>query len=279
MATYLPFDSFTRPHQLQQYDAFTRPHSLNPPTPTFAQTMPITTTVPVNQDTFKNLGNYFNWSSTKTQLPARTVAPAKVAPAKPVAPTIPMNTTPLQIGGNPNQSTAPTVFSELGIGQNPNQSLATTNLNQGYGYYDPLTYGINAKNPIKYDNPNVQAAADEWARQQTTGIRQVQPSGAGVEPTGGFFDNWSGRDFLDAGQLGLNAINTGAGLYFGLNQLDLAKDQFNFQKDAFNKNYAASAATTNNALYRQYAKGASMGGGNIMSQDEWQKKGGGVASR
>ena len=68
---------------------------------------------------------------------------------------------------------------------------------------------------------------------------------------------------------GLTSIANG---YLGMKQLGLAQDQFNFQKDAFNKNWAAKKATTNSALEdRQRARVASNSGayqsvGDYMNQ-------------
>ena len=68
---------------------------------------------------------------------------------------------------------------------------------------------------------------------------------------------------------GLTSISNG---YLAMKQLGLAQDQFNFQKDAFNKNWAAKKATTNSALEdRQRARVASNSGayqsvGDYMNQ-------------
>lgn len=181
---------------------------------------------------------------TPTVSPSQTVSPNGTVITTPsVAQPSSFSSQPLQIGTNPNQSLAPTVFSEIGIGKNPNQSLAPTELNKGYGFVQP--------DPLK---PMTQSSD-------------------------GFFANWTGQDFIDAGQLGLNVINSGVGNWLGMQQLDLAKDQYNFQRDAFNKNYAAQAATTNNSLWRQYAKGQASAGKDYMTQEEWEKQGGGISRK
>jgi hypothetical protein len=49
-------------------------------------------------------------------------------------------------------------------------------------------------------------------------------------------------------QLGLQGVSSLAQLYTGLKSLGLAQDQFNFQKDMTQKNYANSLASYNTAL-------------------------------
>ena len=82
--------------------------------------------------------------------------------------------------------------------------------------------------------------------------------GAGTADMG---SNGGGMDFLGAdgwGNLALGGIQTGLGAYMGFKQLGAAKDQLNFQKESFNKNYEASKQTTNTQLAdrqkRRYAE-------------------------
>lgn len=56
----------------------------------------------------------------------------------------------------------------------------------------------------------------------------------------------------------LNLVSSGLAGYLGLKQLGLAEDSLNFQKEAFNKQYAAQQTLTNNELRdRQAARVAS----------------------
>lgn len=107
-----------------------------------------------------------------------------------------------------------------------------------------------------------------------TGLAQAQVdlSAAGNAPGGGW--NWfSTRD--QQGVLGptLQGAQTLAGLYMGMKQYGLAKDQLNFQKDSFNKQYAANQTLTNSRLEdRQKARVASNAGayqsvGDYMNQN------------
>jgi hypothetical protein len=62
------------------------------------------------------------------------------------------------------------------------------------------------------------------------------------------------------GGLALGGLSSAANLFMGMQQYGLAKQQLAFQKDAFNKNYAAQRTATNSALEdRQRARVASNG--------------------
>ena len=97
---------------------------------------------------------------------------------------------------------------------------------------------------------------------------------------------WNWTDFLFGSmnnQTGIKtngALGTGLGIlqglgsaYMGMKQYGLAKDQLQFSKDAFNKNYAAQAKMTNASLEdRQRARVASNPGayqsvGDYMTQN------------
>ena len=75
------------------------------------------------------------------------------------------------------------------------------------------------------------------------------------------------------GGLAVGGLQTGFNIWQGMNQLKMAKDQLNFTKDAFNKNYAAQRQSTNTALAdRQAARVASNAGayqsvGDYMNQN------------
>jgi len=100
-------------------------------------------------------------------------------------------------------------------------------LQSGYGYQDLVNNPTG--NPSGVGNLNFQALGS---------------GGAGDANTGGlsFFgdDGW--------GNMALGGIKTLGGLYMGKKQLDMAKDQLDFQKKAFEKNYAAQRQRTNTQL-------------------------------
>lgn len=97
---------------------------------------------------------------------------------------------------------------------------------------------------------------------------------------------WNWSDFLLGGKntktgmqtngalgFGLSALQGLGNLYMGMKQYGLAKDQLQFSKDAFNKNFAVQAQMTNSNLEdRQRARVASNPGayqsvGDYMAQN------------
>lgn len=83
----------------------------------------------------------------------------------------------------------------------------------------------------------------------------------------------NGKQTQGWGGLALGGVQTGFNIWQGMNQLKVAKDQLNFTKDAFNKNYTAQQQSTNTALAdRQSARVASNAGayqsvGEYMNQN------------
>ena len=74
--------------------------------------------------------------------------------------------------------------------------------------------------------------------------------------TGG--KNADGTTFNGVGGLALGTLSGLGNLFMGMQNYGLAKDQLKFQKDAYNKNYAAQKQTTNASLEdRQRARVAS----------------------
>lgn len=120
-------------------------------------------------------------------------------------------------------------------------------------------------NPAVYANPNgvAEAASSNWLGDAWSNFTSLpwlnSKNGQGIEQQG----------ILAPAISGLTSIANG---YLAMKQLGLAQDQFNFQKDAFNKNWAAKKATTNSALEdRQRARVASNSGayqsvGDYMNQ-------------
>lgn len=69
--------------------------------------------------------------------------------------------------------------------------------------------------------------------------------------------NYGELDFKDRGALWLGGLQTAAGLYNSYKTSKMAKKQFNFTKEAYNRNFAAQAKVTNSQLAdRQAARHA-----------------------
>jgi len=100
-------------------------------------------------------------------------------------------------------------------------------LQSGYGYQDLVNNPTG--NPNGVGNLNLPASGG---------------TGGGAN-TGGMFSDMTGPEW---GNLALGGIQTLGGLYMGKKQLDMAKDQLDFQKRAFEKNYAAQRQRTNTQL-------------------------------
>lgn len=73
-----------------------------------------------------------------------------------------------------------------------------------------------------------------------TGTPGTDTSGSGG--WGDLFQSGGGFDQV------LGGLNTGVNAYLGFQQLQMAKDQLNFTKKAFNKNYASQKRLTNAKL-------------------------------
>lgn len=134
--------------------------------------------------------------------------------------------------------------------------------------YDPRPSvgAVNAAQGI-WGGQTLFDAASGAGFMDTTGINQFQfgkPTLAnspsfGVTPTDidtpkpFSFSDWGSKNKdLIAGGVGI--ANSLANAYFGWKNLGLAKDQFGFQKDSWNKNFANQVITTNNQLEEQARK-------------------------
>jgi hypothetical protein len=91
----------------------------------------------------------------------------------------------------------------------------------------------------------------------------------GADTTEGGF-NFLGEDGW--GNLALGGINAGIQGYMGYKQLGLAKDQLDFQKKAFEKNYAAQRQTTNNQMRDRQRVRHADSGGRLASPEEYMSK-------
>jgi len=143
------------------------------------------------------------------------------------------------------------------------------NLNFGGGVASPYTNTTRALN-LDFGNPGSAmsfmgnmngGASPSFGGLDQTGLVGVNAPGmtpvqmGGMEQSLANFEGANaggeGMDFLGAGgwgNLALGGLQAGMGAFMGLKQLDLAKDQLRFQKEAFNKNYGAQRQTTNTNL-------------------------------
>lgn len=86
-------------------------------------------------------------------------------------------------------------------------------------------------------------------------------------------DNLGGWDNVwNAGKLGLGTLQAGMGIYGGLKQLGLAKDQFNFTKRMAEANLANSLKSYNTALEDRARARYAYQTGNANDADEYIKK-------
>lgn len=104
------------------------------------------------------------------------------------------------------------------------------------------------------------------------GFDGVGIPGAGGETEGGFMDNMLGEDGW--GNLALSGVSAGLQGFMGMKQLGLAKDQLNFQKQSFNKNYDAQKRTTNTQLRDRQAQRHRQNPNTYVSPSEYMKQNG-----
>ncbi|MFP3645223.1 hypothetical protein [Paraburkholderia sp. SIMBA_054] len=108
-------------------------------------------------------------------------------------------------------------------------------LNFGAGNNTPTYNFTSGLNPASTDYGSLNLFG-MGVPQQGTGSLPGMPSSAGIGMN------------LPTLQLGLSGLSTLANLYTGLKSLGLAQDQFSFNKDMTQKNYANSVASYNTAL-------------------------------
>lgn len=152
--------------------------------------------------------------------------------------------------------------------------------------YDPRPSvgAVNAAQGI-WDGQTLFDAAGSAGLMDTQGINQFQfgkPTLAnspsfGVIPTD--IDPPKPFSFSDWGSKNKDLINGGVGIanslanaYFGWKNLGLAKDQFNFQKESWNKNFANQVITTNNQLEEQARKRYSNSPTSNITPEEYMAK-------
>lgn len=117
------------------------------------------------------------------------------------------------------------------------------------GVTDPYTAGMQAILPDFGITPTtpVTPAGAGWRNPALT----TTPATAGSD----WMTTWFGGKDAQTGNLstgilpvGIGALTGLVGAYTGLEQLQVAKDNLAFQKDAFNKNFANQAKLTNSQL-------------------------------
>lgn len=122
---------------------------------------------------------------------------------------------------------------------------------------------MNNYQPISYQ-PQVAGLAPISGIDYST-LGSYGPGTAGTMPDlrvtggGGFLDKFTWDNFLDNigpkgekmggwGGMALGAASAGLNAYLGMKQYGLAKDQFNFQKESWQKEYDAQKGLTNASL-------------------------------
>lgn len=136
--------------------------------------------------------------------------------------------------------------------QLPQQQMLPPELN-----FSNIPQGMYSPN---YTAPPNMAAINAAMMQQTNGLDMsavnrgmTNPLGMNTNTGTGTGGNWSefllgNNQQVGALPVGLGLLNTGLNLYTGIKGLQMAEDQFNFQKDAFNKNYANQTKLINSQL-------------------------------
>ena len=124
---------------------------------------------------------------------------------------------------------------------------------------------LGFKQPNAWDNLQTYGTASPALGSGMASLPEMNWGGAGGV---GFEPSWSdkltgykladGTSVNGFGGMTLGALSGLGNLFMGMQNYGLAKDQLKFQKDAYNKNYAAQKQTTNASLEdRQRARVAS----------------------
>ncbi len=95
---------------------------------------------------------------------------------------------------------------------------------------------------------------------------------AAGEESGGMWENFLGDEGW--GNLALGGINAGINGYMGFKQLGLAKDQLDFQKKTFEKNYNAQKQRTNTQLKDRQKRRYAENPDHYVSPDEYMAQNG-----
>lgn len=131
-----------------------------------------------------------------------------------------------------------------------------------------INWGQQANNVVQ----QLQAQTQQILAEPRNYTRVPQPLDAGnLKPGDAAF--WMGnKDFMGVIPAMTDAIGTGVNAWLGMQKLDLAKQQFAFQKDVFAKNWANQVNLTNRALYDREAARAAAASKPIESRQDWTMK-------
>lgn len=144
-----------------------------------------------------------------------------------------------------------------------------------FGFNSPLNFKAGMSAP-KTNNPWAMGGFDNQPNDAMGGLdpnfgyAPQTPNGNGINSfsnqldAGNFTNESAGTNAFGPDgwtSLALGGVQAGMGAYFGFKQLGAAKDQLNFQKESFNKNYDAQKRTTNAEMRdRQTNRNASQPG-------------------
>jgi len=170
--------------------------------------------------------------------------------------------------------------------------VPTNNTFNWQNFADPSIYGttvapasVGSSQPYNFNTSPVDFTNSTQSNLSTGLLNLQSPQGT---PDFGSLSapTFSGSDvpdkpfsFADWGSKNKDLINGGVGIanslanaYFGWKNLGLAKDQFNFQKESWNKNFANQVITTNNQLEEQARKRYSNSPTSNMTPEEYMAK-------
>jgi hypothetical protein len=139
----------------------------------------------------------------------------------------------------------------------------------------PQTYdfggGNNNVSPFSFQMPNGSAQPWDFSAINSYGMGGTPTLGAngsgaisGAMPKGLLDGTGLGMN-MPTLQLGLDSLGKIGNLYAGISALGLAKDQFGFQKDMAQKNYANSVSSYNTSLEDRANSRASVDGSNAAA--------------
>jgi hypothetical protein len=134
--------------------------------------------------------------------------------------------------------------------------------NMGNWWQSPNT--TSQRTPYPINSPTVAPGQFGMPNMPNVGGAQQQQQGGGLWGTLG----------SEGFQTGVSNFANLANIYMGFKSLGLAKDQLDFTKGAFNKNFEAQATSYNNQLKDQWAArnaSANVRGENYQGMDSWLK--------
>lgn len=111
--------------------------------------------------------------------------------------------------------------------------------------------------------PNATAGFGQDTARFAEGANEILDTGA---------NSWNKMDFAQRGSAILGGIQSVGNAYNSYKAGKLAKEQFNFTKDSFNRNYEAQAKTTNAALADRQATRVARDPSAYASVEDYMKK-------